>query len=136
MGTYASNTYELTIPMTEVGKITTEYRDLIHGGYYEFPTEWQDDTPEALVDMILGTCGSDAIEDDGFRIEGSDLIIATYSSGKTSDTDPLFAVLAKHGTTGTIESEIEGEWWLASFKDGAVTEHKGVITYPTYEASS
>jgi hypothetical protein len=135
MGVYATNTYNLTIPMTEVGKITSEFRDKVRGTWYELPAEWEADTPEALVDIITQTFGCDD-KAEGPRIEGDSLILCDSTFGKVGDTEALCATLAEHGVTGTIESEVDGEFWLTSIRDGGWNDHKGVVTYPTYEASS
>lgn len=132
MGVYANNTYNLTIPMTEVGKITAEYREAVRGGWYELPSEWDADTPESLVAMVAHTCGCDDNLPETL-IDGTDLRIIAGSFGKASDTSVLFGTLAKHGATGTIESEVENEFWLAEFTGTEFFEHKGVVTYPTFK---
>lgn len=133
MGVYASNVYDLTIPMLAIGPVMAEHKEMTAHRWGEaWPTEWDAHTPEALVDMIAREAGAD--DSDGVEavIDGGDLRITGYSFGKVGEIDSLGIVLATNNATGIIHGECEGEHFLTELADGTVKQHIGHIVFPSY----
>ena len=133
MGVYASTTYDLTIPITEIGPILVAFREAARPDWSHFPEEWEkDDTPETLGDVIAYVHGN---EDSACEvaIDGSDVRITGTTYGKVGDVDLMEMVLSEHGVTGITHGECEGEYFLTEFTGVEHRSHAGMISYPTYK---
>lgn len=132
MGIYASNNFNLTIPVAAIEAIFAEYQPV---EYVYRPaastTEPIAPSVEALVRVIADAFGNDDDLPD-FTDDGSEVYIHGYSYGKLGDAQNLSPVLAEHGATGIVWGEADGEYFLEEFTDGLWKTHGGQVTYPSY----
>ena len=127
MGIYASNTYNLTIPLTAVEPILDEWDQPSWDGPYER-------TADGLVKLVADEFGWD---DDlpEFNVDVNNIHIVGWSQGKLGEGEQLSTVLARHGATGIIHGECDGGLFLIEFKDGDYLVHSGKVVFPSYKGS-
>lgn len=143
MSVYATNNYDLKIPVDQVETIVDALNQVYLKTYPEWATKAP--SPETLVTMIAGFHGSEnsddwAIEDFTIEVE-EDPVLRTIpvihfqgeSFGKVSRNLRLFEqILATHEVTGIVWGECEGEYFLSEYMGTKVISHRGEVVFPTY----
>lgn len=133
MGVYASNSYDITVPMLAIGPIMDQFKDVTaHRWGDAYPTEREAHTPETLAVVIAEEAGADDTDGVEAVIHGDSVRISGYSWGKVGLIDELCVSLAINGSTGIIHGECEGEHFLTELVDKTVVQHAGKVVFPSY----
>ena len=134
MGVYANNTFNVDVPMTEIGQIITEFHDVINSRGYGWQAEWDEETPETLGRIITDLYGCEDLDGWDVSIDGTVMQLSGHTFGKVnSDGETLDAILAEHGAVGIIHGECEGEFFMTEYTGTELLYHAGRVTYPTYK---
>lgn len=137
MGIQATNSYNLTIPIGAVEAIFAEYQPTEFTYNFGMKGTYEPVAPsvEALVRVIGQEFGNDDTENPDYTDGDGVIHIEGFTAGRLGDAENLAQVLAKHGATGIIHGEADGELFLLEFAEGTMRVHGGQVVFPTYKGS-
>jgi hypothetical protein len=136
MGIQASNSYNLTIPVAAIEPFWAEYKpmtyDFVDGKYVRVPAIASVDE---MVRVITDAFGNDEAEQPEYDVIDGVLKIEGFTYGRLGDADAVAIALARHGATGIVWGEADGEPFLTELTDGDTRTHGGQVVFPTYKGS-